>query len=69
MYKPTICLPTAKPISRGSPGLCGKGALKKSTNPSIQTIRGFLLTAMPSIRGPSSNGTKTWCFRVVPEGN
>ena len=20
-------------------------------------------------RGPSSNGTKTWCFRVVPEGN
>ena len=24
---------------------------------------------IPQVRGPSSNGTKTWCFRVVPEGN
>ena len=28
-----------------------------------------ILTTCPESWGPSSNGTKTWCFRVVPEGN
>ena len=43
MYKPRICWPTLKPSFRGSSGLCGKGALKRSTNPSIQVMFGFLL--------------------------
>ena len=40
--------------------------LKKLVDSGVQP---FETMTLAESRGPSSNGTKTWCFRVVPEGN